>query len=55
MKDYKPPIPSKTNPNLVSNHLKILCEKCGGSGNLKTPENSRRTCLRCFGKGYMNF
>ena len=31
---------------------KILCEKCGGSGNVKTPENSRRTCLSCFGKGY---
>ena len=31
---------------------KISCEKCGGSGNVKTPENSRRTCLSCFGKGY---
>jgi len=34
------------------NQTKTLCEKCGGSGNLKTPENSRRTCLSCFGKGY---
>ena len=30
-----------------------LCLKCGGSGNLKTPENSRRTCLSCFGRGFM--
>ena len=34
------------------NQTRILCEKCGGSGNVKTPENSRRTCLSCFGKGY---
>ncbi len=33
---------------------KIKCSKCGGSGNLKTQENSRRTCLVCFGKGYIN-
>ena len=33
---------------------KIKCSKCGGSGNFKTPENSRRTCLVCFGKGYIN-
>jgi len=33
---------------------KIKCSKCGGAGNLKTPENSRRTCLVCFGKGYIN-
>jgi DnaJ-class molecular chaperone len=31
---------------------KIKCSKCGGSGNFKTPENSRRTCFVCFGKGY---
>ena len=31
---------------------KIKCYKCGGSGNFKTPENLRRTCLVCFGKGY---
>ena len=31
---------------------KIECSKCRGSGNFKTPENSRRTCLVCFGKGY---
>ena len=34
------------------NQTRISCEKCGGSGNVKTPENSRRTCLSCFGKGY---
>ena len=33
---------------------KIKCSKCGGSGNFKTSENSRRTCLVCFGKGYIN-
>ena len=33
---------------------KIKCSKCGGVGNFKTPENSRRTCLVCFGKGYIN-
>jgi len=33
---------------------KIKCLKCGGAGNFKTPENSRRTCLVCFGKGYIN-
>ena len=33
---------------------KKLCEKCGGNGNLQTPENSRRTCLACFGKGYLH-
>ena len=32
---------------------KIKCSKCGGSGNFKTSENSRRTCLVCFGKGYI--
>ena len=34
--------------------FKIICTKCGGSGNFKTSENSRRTCLECFGKGYLN-
>ena len=33
---------------------KIKCSKCGGAGNFKTHENSRRTCLVCFGKGYIN-
>ena len=30
---------------------KIKCVKCGGAGNFKTPENSRRTGLVCFGRG----
>ena len=34
--------------------LKVICYKCAGSGNFKTTENSRRTCLECFGKGYVN-
>ena len=32
----------------------IKCSKCGGAGNFKTHENSRRTCLVCFGRGYIN-
>ena len=32
---------------------KIKCSKCGGEGNFKTPENSRRTCLVCYGRGYI--
>ena len=38
----------------ISPCFKIVCSKCAGSGNFKTPENSRRTCLECFGKGYIN-
>ena len=42
---------------IISDHVKSIdkkkCSKCGGSGNFKTPENSRRTCLVCFGKGYI--
>ena len=33
---------------------KIKCSKCGGAGNFKKPENSRRTCLVCYCKGYIN-
>ena len=33
--------------------FKVICSKCAGSGNFKTLENSRRTCLECFGKGYL--
>ena len=33
---------------------KIKCSKCGGAGNFKTHENSRKTCLVCFGRGYIN-
>jgi len=34
--------------------VKNKCSKCGGAGNFKTSDNSRRTCLVCFGKGYIN-
>ena len=37
----------------ITDQNKIFCKKCGGSGNVKTPENSRRTCLTCFGKGHI--
>ncbi len=40
-------------PQFVLQENRTLCEKCGGSGNLKTPENSRRTCLSCFGRGFI--
>ena len=33
--------------------FKVICSKCAGAGNFKTPENSRQTCLKCFGKGYI--
>ena len=33
--------------------FKVICSKCAGSGNFKTPENSRKTCLECFGKGFI--
>ena len=33
---------------------KLKCSKCGGAGNFKTPENSRKTCLVCFGRGYID-
>lgn len=44
--------PKQTGDVLIHNN-KTLCTKCGGSGNLKTPENSRRTCLSCFGRGFI--
>ena len=37
-----------------ASNYKVRCSKCGGSGNFKTQENFRRTCLVCFGKGYLN-
>jgi len=54
MKNSEISINSKTCSNLISTQEKITCDKCGGSGNLKTPENSRRTCLACYGKGFIN-
>ena len=38
----------------VSSIDKIKGSTCGGSGNFKTPENSRKTCLVCFGRGYID-
>ncbi len=52
MKDSDFFLTSEINYDLIIDQNKILCEKCGGSGNLKTPENSRRTCLTCFGRGF---
>ena len=43
---------SKEDLTIAEKRSKIVCIKCGGSGNLQTPEHSRRTCLICFGKGY---
>ena len=51
MKDSEVLPASRVRLDLI-NQTKTSCEKCGGSGNVKTPENSRRTCLSCFGKGY---
>ena len=53
MQDSEITLDSGNCSNLITNGIRILCEKCGGSGNLKTPENSRRTCLHCFGRGYI--
>ena len=33
---------------------KIKCSKCGGAGNFKSHEISRKTCLVCFGRGFIN-
>ena len=50
--------PKITLKKIISDHVtsidKIKCSKCGGAGNFKTHENSRRTCLVCFGRGYIN-
>ncbi len=53
MKNQRISINTNITSTLHLNEGKILCQKCGGSGNLKTPENSRRTCLSCFGKGFI--
>ena len=45
-------LPASGGCSELINQARILCEKCGGSGNVKTPENSRRTCLSCFGRGF---
>ena len=38
----------------VSSIDKIKCSKCGGAGKFTSPETSRRSCLVCFGRGYIN-
>ena len=53
MKNQKIPLKQIISGDVISID-KIKCTKCGGAGNFKTPENSRRTCLVCFGKGYIN-
>tara|TARA_B100000073_G_scaffold341771_1_gene343641 strand:- start:1235 stop:1402 length:168 start_codon:yes stop_codon:yes gene_type:complete len=52
MEDSKIECTSNTHLEVVTDQIKILCDKCGGSGNLQTPENSRRTCLSCYGRGF---
>ena len=54
MKNQELSLSTEKYTDLDSNQDKIICLKCGGSGNLKTPENSRRTCLSCFGRGFMS-
>ena len=52
MKDLEISIKSENLPDLLTNKVKTLCDKCGGSGNIKSPENIRKTCLICFGRGH---
>ena len=55
---FKMEIPKIALKQIISDDVtsidKIKCSKCGGAGNFKTHENSRRTCLVCFGRGYIN-
>ena len=53
MKNQEISLSTEKYSDIVPFHNRIRCVKCGGSGNLKTPENSRRTCLSCFGKGFI--
>tara|TARA_B100000963_G_C22382753_1_gene560861 strand:+ start:588 stop:755 length:168 start_codon:yes stop_codon:yes gene_type:complete len=52
MKNSEVSFSTENYTDLDPNQIRIVCEKCGGNGNLKTPENSRRTCLACYGKGF---
>jgi len=54
MKNQEISLSTETYTDLDPNQNRNICVKCGGSGNLKTPENSRRTCLSCFGRGFMS-
>ncbi len=53
MKNPKIALKQIITDNVISIN-RIKCSKCGGAGNFKSPENSRRTCLVCFGKGYLS-
>ena len=53
MEDSKSEYASNSHLEVVTDKVKIFCDKCGGSGNLQTPENSRRTCLSCYGRGFL--
>ena len=57
-RQFKMEIPKIALKQIISDDVtsidKIKCSKCGGAGNFKTHENSRRTCLVCFGRGYIN-
>ena len=54
MKNHELSLSTEKYTEIDFNKDRKICEKCGGSGNLKTPENSRRTCLSCFGRGFMS-
>ncbi len=53
MENPKASFQINASPEASISTFKVVCNKCGGSGTFKTPENSRRTCLVCFGKGYL--
>jgi len=52
MKDLEISLKSEHASDLLTDKAKLLCDKCGGSGNIKSPENIRKTCLTCYGRGY---
>jgi len=52
MKDLEMSLTSSELSDLFSGKTKMLCNKCGGSGNIKSSENIRKTCLICYGRGY---
>ena len=52
MKDLKISLKEKDFSDLLKDKHKVLCNKCGGSGHIKSPENIRKTCLNCYGWGF---
>ncbi len=52
MKDLEISLTDSNFSDLVTDKSKILCNKCGGSGNIKSADSIRKTCLNCFGRGY---